>query len=362
MFGVRLTINEPPRYRTLQHTYPMMILSMVHAPRVLLPPVAAVFCGLLPIAAAFGEMNSFLLVSSVVDHSVAYTSLQGATSGTNVTLRKLIDSGLNFPQGLAVDAYRQNLYVADPSLQKLVGYKLQVSGDTLRVGSQWTLVQNQEVRWVAVDDFGNVYYTEEPLHRVMRITAEHVGATSSAEVVYDGSVVDSVDAPGGVFVDNFFVYWVNKLPMRAGTIVRGGHEPGGTTTALVTSPGKCYGICVTPNNIFYTSEKANLWGLQHDGSSAPVLVSSSFDEPRGCAYDGMSTVFVADKKKNGIYQFPSSMPTLRSGIQPSLVADYQGAYGIAVYTPTLETAPGAAQATSLSFGVALLALLGQARW
>lgn len=292
---------------------------------------------------AYGEMNKFLIVSSSSTHQIAYAPIPQAQDGWDqekrqgdLKLRTLISDGLTFPQGIAVDAWRRHLYVADPSLNELVFYKLNPSGpDRLNVGAQQVAAKGVEVRWVAVDDLGNVFFTVESTHRIMRITAENIDRGSTqAEVVFDGNKNNMVNAPGGIAIDNYFAWWSNKLdPDKAGTIVQSLHSEGSDTKKLLNFNAKTYGVCAAVNNIFFTDETKNLYGIPRlGGISEPVKVSQGFEEARGCAWDGANTVYVADKKKNAVYQFPAAMPILRQDIPVDLTAYMEGAFGVAVYT------------------------------
>jgi DNA-binding beta-propeller fold protein YncE len=310
-------------------------------------------------ANAYGEMNKFLIVSSSATHEVAYAPIKQDKMPGQVTLRTLISTGLTFPQGVAVDPWRRYLYVADPTLNKLVYYVLDPRGeDRLYVGPQLVAAQGVEVRWVTVDNLGNVYFTVESTHRVMRITAEKLDrGDTSAEVVFEGSKSSMVSAPGGIAMDNYFAYWTNKLnPNKAGTVVRSLHKPYSDTSELSKFDAKCYGVCMAVNNIFFTGETKKLYGIGRLGGSNATTISSAFDEPRGCAFDGLNTVYVADKKKNAVYSFSANMPTLRNNLPIKLTANMQGAYGVAVYTVS-ESAGAFALSPSLLASALLPALM-----
>lgn len=306
---------------------------------------------------AYNEMDKFLIVSSSSTHSIAYAPLPQEKLPGEVKLRTLISTGLTFPQGLAVDAWRRYLYVADPTLNALVYYKLDPEGeDRLYVSGQKIAVEGVETRWVSVDNLGNVYFTVESTQRVMRIRAANLDrGIKQAEVVFEGSTSPMVSAPGGIAIDNYFAFWTNKLnPEKAGTIVRAGHAPGSPTHDLANTNAKCYGVCVAVNNIFFTGETKNLYGISRLGGNAPTTVSDQFEEARGCAWDGQNTVYVADKKKNAIYSFPANMPSLREKMPILLTANMEGAYGVAVYTVSASAGAFALSPSLLAPALALL--------
>lgn len=354
---------------------------------------AAALCA--PGAEAFGEAPKFLIVSAPSTGRISYVQLpkdgspltagggpSGATSllqqapnatAANATgaspapaasastralaasassMTDLISEGLTFPQGVAVDQVRKVLYVADPNLGKLVSYPLKSSRRTpLYVGAQKTVAENVEVRAVAVDGLGNVFFTEEPTGKIMRVTAKMIeDGTTTAETVYDSAQSKGVSAPGGIAVDNYFVYWLNKVGGPShGTLLRGRQTPSpvallnvtrmqansskAAMVALASNAVKCYGVCLALGNIFYSDESANLYGI-HRASTAqsnPVTVSNSLQQPRGCSFDGDSTVYVADKVANAVYQFPSNMQDLTENTPLTKAADLPGAFGVAVY-------------------------------
>jgi len=338
--------------------------------------VSAAALSLLPGAEAFGEAQKYLIVSSPRKSRIAYLTLpeSGAPATGGDTLRVLTSEGLKFPQGLAVDQYRKRLFVADPNLGYLAGYDLHHDRyGGLRVSKMWTAAKNVEVRSVAVDGLGNVFFADEPKQLIMRLSAEQLDkGDTTAEVVYDSSKMPEVSAPGGIAVDNYFVYWLNKANGdQAGTVIRAPQDPalfmptaaavssytgnssvpvpvpaspstapesGLSAVALASNAVKCYGICIGLGHIFYTDEAKNIYGIPRAATARhnPVTISSALAEPRGCAFDGDSTVYVADKDRHKVYQFASNMPKLTPGRPLSVAADVEGAYGVAVYVKIMD--------------------------
>jgi len=308
---------------------------------------------LLPGCAAFGEAQKYLIVSSPRRSRIAYLTLPASGAPANGgEMRILTSEGLKFPQGLAVDQYRKRLFVADPNLGILAGYDLKHDREGLRVGRMWTAAKNVEVRSVAVDGLGNVFFADEPRQLIMRVAAEQLdNGDSTAEVVYDSSGTAQVSAPGGIALDNYFVYWLNKANgNQVGTVVRApqdrrlagnassGASAGLEVVSLASNAVKCYGICLGLGNIFYTDENNNVYGVPRAATARhiPVTISSAFAEPRGCAFDGDGTVYVADKDQHAVFQFASNMQKLSPNRQISKAADLEGAYGVAVYVQVMD--------------------------
>jgi sugar lactone lactonase YvrE len=279
-------------------------------------------------------MNKFLIVSSSVTHEIAYAPLPQERVVNDVLLRQLIGEGLTFPQGLAVDAWRRYLYVADPTLNRLVYYVLTAEGeDKLYASKQFTAADGVEVRWVSCDALGNVYFTTENTQKVLRITPAMLDSGNVVPEIVYATPSGAVSAPSGIIMDNYYVYWLNKLdPTKAGTVVKALHAPNSTAEKMANIDAKCYGICMTGSNVFFTDETKNLYALPRLGGVQPTKVFSNFSEARGCAYDGSNTLYVADKKKNTIFGFPANMVSLGEKVPLSVTAYMEGAYGVAVYT------------------------------
>jgi sugar lactone lactonase YvrE len=288
-----------------------------------------------PGALAFGEAPKYLIVSSPATNKVVYMQLpKSGAPADGGTFKLLVRDGLTYPQGIAVDEYRKMLYVADPSLGKLVRYPLVHKGASLAVGPMELVASNVETRAVAVDGIGNVWFTDESTHRLLRVTAKSLqSGNTTPEVVNEGP---KVVAPGGVAVDNFFVYWLNKAGgIASGTLNRGPQEAhtNNSQVTLANNAEKFYGVCLAMNNIFYTDDANFLYGVHRASTDTQdvTTITSTFKEPRGCAFDGDNTVYVADKGDNAVYQFASNMNPLLADRPMTKAADLQGAFGLAVY-------------------------------
>jgi len=115
---------------------------------------------------AFDEPKKYLIVASPSTGKLLYSELPQHARAMNQSLQVLLETGLKFPQGLAVDHYRKQLYLADPGLKKLVSYPIHHgrSGE-LSLGQQNVVVDGVETRAVTVDGLGNVMFTEEPTQK-----------------------------------------------------------------------------------------------------------------------------------------------------------------------------------------------------
>lgn len=285
------------------------------------------------------EPGKYLIVSAPTLSKVVYTKLpDDVTTGPSGDPKPLIDSGLKMPQGLAVDHKRNNLYVADPDLRKVLCYKLTFSGGNVMVsGEPSVAAQDKEVRWVAVDGTGNVFITDEANGQILRVPAEKLlRGDPTPIVVYDTTSNTHVSAPGGIAVDNFHVYWTNKAAgteENVGSLVRGFEKPTGSNTAssvvqLARNTPKAYGVCLSENNVFYTNSEKVVYGVKKTGS-AIATISDVFEEPRGCVWDGDGTVYVADKKLGTVSSFAGNMRNLAPS-PVSLTVKFEDAFGVAI--------------------------------
>lgn len=306
---------------------------------------------LLPGARAFGEAQKYLIVSAPSTHRIAYLKMpengMPAVAGEPMRILADKDKGLSVPQGLAVDQYRKRLFVADPDLNGLAAYNIIHDGDALTVGPRTMVANNIETRWVAVDGVGNVYLTDEGRNRILKLPVQAIdeafnGASpKEATVIYEKGTHEAVSSPGGIDTDNFFVFWLNKASGTSlGSVVRGPSTPTSDTnvppvTALAKNTMKSYGVCLANKHAFYSDEQNNFYVVPRKGGDA-ATVSTSLDEPRGCAFDGEGTVYVADKGLNAVYSFGANAVSFTPATRMDKAADLQGAFGVAMYIRVIE--------------------------
>jgi len=281
------------------------------------------------------EPQGYLLISAPRNGRISWVKLPEDGNFQGLSPVVLIDDGLRHPQGIAIDEKRKKLYVADPDVQKIYSYQLEVKGDMLTTdGRQSILAENAESRWVTVDGVGNVFFSDEPRNRILKVSAENVlRGVNTPEVVYSGGSLAEVSEPGGVAVDNFDVYWTNKrFGTQAGSLVRGREVPKGpaqdTVSVLAKNSIKSYGVCISLGNVFYTNYEKSVYGVKKTGG--PVgEVTSSLKHPRGCAWDKDGTVYVADRGAGAVYSFPGNMAEITSA-DVTKSFDYEDAFGLAV--------------------------------
>jgi len=314
--------------------------------------IACAFLGLgLLHAAAAVKVNTvslnpnpakFLIVSAPGEGKVSYLRIESSadrtvrSGGGRFMMKTLIDRGLIHPQGLAVDQKARKLYVADPDSRRILSYALHGDKDGLSVGSPNVLVEGVEARWIAVDDTGSAFFSNEQRNQIVKVpNAGAVRGNATTKVVYDGASMLQVSAPGGVAIDSFHTFWVNKqVGSQAASVVRAANSLAESSTAaaepLAKNLGKSYGICIATNNLYFTQPETTVYGIRTNGGEV-VPVSDSFTNPRGCVFDGDGTVYVADRGANAIYSFAGNMQEL-SAVQISKVVDFKDAYGTAIFS------------------------------
>lgn len=293
-------------------------------------------------AAASTRWARYLLVAAPRLSRISYLRLDSKGGEA----KTLIDTELGTPQGLAVDQVRDRLVVADPALKQVLGYLLLSESGALNASKRTVIAQNVEPRWVAVDTQGNVFFTDEVSNTVQRLPYwAALRGNSEPEIMYDGTSLTQVSKPGGIATDNFHLFWTNKLEGNtAGSLVRADaaatSEAEAALAVLSKVSPKAYGVCVALNNVFYTDPEQTLYGVKSSGGPV-VEISTSFVEPRGCAFDGDGTVYVADRGDNSVLSFSGNMQELQP-VDLQQVAQVEDAFALAVFSGARAPAAAAA--------------------
>lgn len=328
---------------------------------------AAAARGAAALAVANPNPAKFLIVSAPGEGKVAYMRVRSGGSigmlgrGVQSSMQTLVGSGLEEPQGLAVEQTRRLLLVADPKAQQIYSYPLRSYEQRLSVGPRSVLAQGVEARWVAVDGVGDIFFTDESRNQILKITrAQALKGQTMPRVVYDGTSLAQVSAPGGVAVDSFHAYWANKLKgTEAGSVVRGPETPRvlsqGVAASAVVEPlarnsEKSYGVCLAWNNVYYTQPESSIFVVKKEGG-APAVVSSRLTNPRGCAWDGDGTVYVADRGAGAVYSFAGNMQTVGAALLSKTV-DFEDAFGVAVYSGASRSACWVAFVAAVAWALA----------
>jgi sugar lactone lactonase YvrE len=274
-----------------------------------------------------------------------------ATSGVVTTaapppdLPTLATEGLVYPVGLAYDGHRSILYVADPKAMDGAGcifsYSITVTGWAISAGPMRRAVLNKPARWVTVDSSGTVYFTVEGTGEIQTVPAGSIEAKPMT--LYSTEANPTVSAPGGIATDGHFLFWANKKDgaIQGALIKALAHRPKvPTQTALgvlAANTNKAYGVCLSHSNVFFSDEGTFLFAVKQTGGGSLETLTGKMLGPRGCAWDGDGTIFVADSKGNAIYSFAANMPKVRGMRQLRKVVDADGPNGLAVIISSAHT-------------------------
>jgi len=278
----------------------------------------------------------YLLISTPRSGKIQYVKLPTSGDTTGLKPSVLIDTGLKHPQGLAIDHKRKRLFIADPDVRKIYAYTITESNGILSTdGRQTVISEKAESRWVAVDGLGNVFFSDEPQSKILKITmARILRGNTEPEVVYSSEKLSQVSKPGGIAVDNFHVFWSNKrFGTKAGALVKGSEVVDSkgpiekSISVLASNVPKSYGVCLALNNVFFTDDSKRIFGVKKTGGEV-LEVSDVLKKPRGCVWDGDGTVFVADREQNAIFSFAGNMHRITRA-DVTKVMDVEDAFGLA---------------------------------
>jgi DNA-binding beta-propeller fold protein YncE len=314
---------------------------------------------------ALALAREYVIVSSPSQAMVMYWQAPESSSSSDEHLltqrnfldprvepQPLINDGLTSPVGIAVDQSRHGLYVTDPGQQKIYRYIVTPTSNGLEVGSAFMVVSNYQARWLVVDTHGNLFFTDEQNSAIYKVPASdlvnpttsilgeeevahyNTDGVSLPIMLYDGAKTAQVSAPGGIAVDGYRVFWANKvLGTEKGSVVQGLEKPSLTNpnevVKIAENAIKVYGVCISATNIFFTDDKTFLYGVKKVGGGI-ATISEKMKGPRGCAFDGDGTVYVADETGNAVMSFPANM----AGLAPQKLHSAfktQGPAGVAVF-------------------------------
>mmetsp|Transcript_6132 Transcript_6132/g.14803 ORF Transcript_6132/g.14803 Transcript_6132/m.14803 type:complete len:234 (+) Transcript_6132:176-877(+) len=134
------------------------------------------------------------------------------------------------PVGVAIGGVARGqpvLYVADVGKKTILAFDINVASDSISLTKpERVVVRNQPARWLAVDRWDNLFYTNEETNTVMKVDSKTLRAGKQESVkVYD-QTTKLVNVPGGIAVDNYYVYWGNKVDGQVhGSVIKGFEDP-----------------------------------------------------------------------------------------------------------------------------------------
>lgn len=253
------------------------------------------------------------------------------------------DEGLREPKALALHQQASGvgtLYVADSQAVAIFSYRIQMNEIRLSVGPQRKVLSNlnSAVGAMAVDSFGNLFFSMPEDGAIRMLSASEAAKGGKSTVVYSAEDA-SVKSPAGLVADNFFLYWANRQgDTSTGIVARAPEQRAGGSAASVevlAANADLYqeiavNVCLARDNLFFTGESEYLFAVKIAGGTI-ANVSRAFSAPRGCAYDGESTLYVADAGSNAVYSLPANMAALRPLRHTTKVASVEGPDQVAVF-------------------------------
>lgn len=325
-----------------------------------------------------GSSTKYLLASFPKLGEVHFTRLPDATW-------KPLVSGLKNPTALAVDEKNLRLFVADPATSKVFWFQYQVfpNGNLATDAVKRVAMKNVSASALTVDEVGNLYVAgrllvEGAAQTVNGIFKQPAVAIATGTSMLsqparvwtkgDGSWVESklpgaakasfvasspaVSQPSALVVDPFFVYWGNSgsVPNASNAVARGllrltpptaenalVAKPPDAPLALADNAQSVTGMTVTPAGIYYATQQEGggaIYGMASsqapgscvgDHSKCPLVAKVA--GPTALAYDGESTVFVADSASGAVWSFASNVVAPHN---LDRVADADGIQAIAI--------------------------------
>lgn len=252
---------------------------------------------------------------------------------------------LKKPMGLAVDSFRKVLYVADIGESAVMALPLRhTAGQALGLdGEPRTILGGVTVYGVAVDYQGSVFCTDIAREggRVLMLSGRDVqnklmGQEAGAVVeLYSAKAAAPIQEPRGIAVDGRLLFWTNfGAGAATGSVVAALESPpdegaGEEVRVADAEADGAYDVCLTGTRAFFTDDNGKVRSSRKEGGTV-TLVSAELSSPRGCAWDGDGTVYVASESDGKIYSFSGGAPNVdERPLTP--VADVPGVYGLAVF-------------------------------
>jgi len=215
----------------------------------------------------------------------SWLELNTTTIPSSVTT--LVDSGLIYPYGVAVDS-SGNIYIADTSNNAIK--KIDTSGNVA------TLVDSglSSPSGVAVDSSGNIYIADTYNHTIKK-------RDTSGDVT---TLVSGLNFPYGVAVDNSGNIYIADVGNNA--IKK--RDTNGTVTTLVDSGlDQPYGVAVDSSGNIYIADTQNHAIKKRDTSgNVTTLLDSNLNRPYSVAVDSSGNIYIADNRNNAIKKIDTS--------------------------------------------------------
>lgn len=337
-----------------------------------------------------GDDTRYLIASFPQLQQVNYARLP------DQTWRPLLATGLKSPGAICLDATNSRLFVADPAVATVYWYQYEVTSDKNMAtdGVQRVAMSNIAAKSCTTDVMGNLYVSGRNVVKAPEVPAEAI-YKQDAVVLATGTSEDAVPArlwthgtgswvpapkgsggftdgtplspsspevfqPSAVAVDPVFVYWGNAVKSpQSSALLRGAlniptplassmplPKPKIAPNPLSNNVDGVTSMVLTPAGIYYAArqgKKGGVYGVPRgevatagclaNGTRCPLVASVA--APTGLAFDGDSTVYVADRGFGAVWSFAAGI------VAPHLldhVADAHGVQDIAVLVASASRA------------------------
>ena len=280
-----------------------------------------------------GTRYGAVVIEDGTSNAPATTYVFGAGMGPQLAFspptRSTIGSGLNAPEGVAVDS-SGNIYIADES-------NFRVLKETPSNGSytQSTVADNLGgPQGVAVDGSGNVYVaTPDGVLKETLSGGSYTQSTIASNPGGNFSYV-AVDASGNVYITStqgsVLKETLSNGSYTQSTVVTGVNEPDGVA---VDASGNVYIANPNSNRVL----KETLSG----GTYTQSTIGSGLDFPFGVAVDGSGNVYIVDSDNNRVLKETLSngsytQSTIVSGLEIPLGMAVDGSGNVYIADPDEE--------------------------
>jgi len=257
---------------------------------------------------------------------------------------------------------------------------------------QHTLVQDVGARWVTMDTAGNVYYTNEDnggsinrldalvikkllagyvkaedLRRASEFETAHsiqegiAGRSYATFPLYGAEQGGSMRRPAGLVLDGEHILWATSdqgdnivwatsdqgasgdslvvAPLRPPSSSPSGTAPSSSEGALLMpapkslakGTGPACEVALANTMIVYSVQDHNVYGICN-GAEQTVQLSSAFTAPRGLAWDGDNTLYVADTNSSSVFSLPTGR--CHAGLVHRHVVNFHGVFSLALIKST----------------------------
>ena len=211
-------------------------------------------------------------------------------TATNNTVTTLVSSGLDGPYGVAVDNVG-NIYIAD-------SYNSAIKKWTVANNTVTTLVASglNYPRGVAVDGSGNVYIADTYNNIIKKWTAANNTVTTLVASGLDFPTGMAVDGSGNVYIADSYNSAIKKWTAANNTV----------TTLIASGLRYPFGVAVDGSGNIYMADSLNLaikkWTAANN--TMTTLVASGLKRPFGVAVNSLGNVYFADENNNAVYELP----------------------------------------------------------